>query len=646
MSKVKGKGKNKKNVKNIKSKTKKSNKKLNNKVKGSYKKNISSKENTSNEKSISNKTTDNKKNTSNKIKVNIDSNKKNIKSKNVTKKSNESNKVKENNSVNKFSKVVEEVTSEKENKLKEEEKKKVVNEQVSIFKKAAIYAFLVLLVTALIFVLVRPKFKDIEVELGTTSVEAKDFLVSKIYKKFAKLETPLSEEDLRSTGEKEVTLSWLFGRQVVKLNVVDTTAPTVEFQDLTKTYGYEVNADDFIKSVSDEAVTTAEVMESNETKEDTEYQVKIKVTDESGNYTIGDCNLKIGWIIPEVSIELGESLSLKDIVLDTDKFGKYISSSELEKVDTDKVGVYEIKAVYEDEEYTSTITVKDTTPPTLKLRKLTIYDDVTSLNYKKFISKISDASDVTTTLKTDITFGKVGKQTITIEAVDESGNKTTKETTLTIAKDTTGPVFSGLSDKSVKKNASVNYTSGVKAVDAKDGKVEFTVDSSNVKISKAGTYYVTYKAKDKSGNVTTRKRKITVLHDSSDTQKKFNEFYNSYLAGKGPEGMAKEIWKRISGTSDSGGSDPVWYGLTNGKGNCIVHAKILKMALDKAGYENMIIYRTDKAHYWNLVKVNGVWRHLDSSPYYNTSLQTDKQKLSQPELKGGDWDHDKFPAAT
>lgn len=659
MSKTKRKG-SKKNFKN--KKKKQSIKKVNNKGNVSKKRKVEEVKSTESKAKVDNKKKVETKSTKGEVKV--DSSKKvnvktkssqsnSVKTKNSQKKVNVSkvkkNKVRENKDVDKFSKVIEEVANEKEKvkakKLKEKQKKNTANEQINIFKKASICALILVLVTVIIFILVRPKFKDIEIELGTTEVSVDNFLVSKIYKKFAKLETDLSEEDLHSVGEKEVTLSFLGKEQVVKLNVVDTTAPSVEFQDIMETYGYEVKAEDFLKSVSDESTITALVMENTTVKEDTEYKVKIKVSDEYGNYTTGDCTLKLGWIIPEVSIELGESLSLKDIVLDVDKFGKYVSKEELDNVDTDKIGTYKISATYNDEVYTSTITVQDTTAPTLKLKALSIYDDQTSLDYKKFISKVSDADSYTTSLKTEITFGKVGKQTITIEAVDASGNKTTKETTLTISKDTTGPVFYGLTAKSIKKNASVNYKSGVKAVDAKDGSVEFTVDYSKVKTSTAGTYYVTYKAKDKSGNVTTRKRKITVLHDSSDTQKKFNEFYNSYLAGKSVEGMAKEIWNRIAGTSDTGGSDPVWYGLTNGKGNCIVHAKILEMALDKAGYENMIIYRTDKAHYWNLVKVNGVWRHIDSSPKYNTSLQTDKQKLAQPELKGGDWDHDKFPAA-
>lgn len=528
-------------------------------------------------------------------------------------------------------------------------KKETISQKKTINKKMIILPIVIgilILIPIITFLMIRPKFKDVEIELGTTDINVETFLVSKMYKKYATLETDLEEADLKEVGEKEITLSYHGKKQTVRLNIVDTTPPKVEFQDIIKSYGYEATPEDFIKSNEDFSPTTVEILEQEATKEDTDYRLKIRVADAAGNETTGECNLKISWIIPEIELELGDDFSLQDIVLDVKKFGKYISSSELKKVDTSKAGVYTIKAEYDGEEFTSTITIKDTTAPKLTLKKVKIYDDEKEIDYKKFISKASDASgEVTTTLKTEIEYGKVGKQEITIEAKDASGNTTTKTTTLTIQKDTVGPVFSGLTEKTVKKNANVNYTSGVKATDAKDGNCEFTIDASNVKINTAGAYYVTYTAKDKSGNKTTKKRKITVLHDASDTDRKFNEFYDSYLAGKSVEGMAKEIWTRIKGTSDWGGDDPVWYGLTTGNGNCYVHAMIMQKALKKAGYQNYIIYRTDKGHYWNLVKVNGVWRHIDATPKYNTSLLTDEQKLAQPELKGGTWDTSKWPAA-
>ena len=74
---------------------------------------------------------------------------------------------------------------------------------------------------------------------------------------------------------------------------------------------------------------------------------------------------------------------------------------------------------------------------------------------------------------------------------------------------------------------------------------------------------------------------------------------------------------------------------------------MLKIALEKAGYQNRIIYLTDQSHYWNLVYVNGVWRHIDGTPSANHTLGllTDEQKLADPGVHQKTWDRGAWPAA-
>ena len=213
-----------------------------------------------------------------------------------------------------------------------------------------------------------------------------------------------------------------------------------------------------------------------------------------------------------------------------------------------------------------------------------------------------------------------------------------KTANLTIKKDTEGPVFYGLSSMSVEKNSSPNYKSGVKAVDARDGSCTFSVNSSAVNLSKAGTYYITYTAKDKKGNSSTARRKITVNHNQEDTNNKFNQFYNSYLAGKSVSSIVSTIRNKIYYNSSWGGNDPVWYGLTNYTGNCYVHALLVQKALNKAGIQNQLIYTTDRTHYWNLVYQNGKWRHYDATPgRHLIGPATDEQKLNSPSMQGRKW---------
>lgn len=450
-------------------------------------------------------------------------------------------------------------------------------------------------------------------------------------------------------GETEVILAFNGKEEKVKLIIKDTTPPEVKFRDVKKYIDYQINADDFIEEKNDLSEMNIGILEAPEsTAEYGDYKVKIKVEDIYGNATVGECKLSILWLNPEVYIELGNELKLSDLIMNPEKDEDKIPKDELKKVDTSTIGEYEIKVQYEGQEYVSKIIVRDTTPPELELKDITIYEDEKIPDYKNFIKKVSDASgEPETNLKTEISVGKIGTQEITIEAIDKNENKTEKTATLTIKKDNEGPVMSGLGDKTVAKNSSIDYLSGVKATDARDGNCEVTVESSNVNLGVAGTYYATYSSRDKKGNTTTKKRKIVVKHNQDDTNAKFNEFYNKYLAGKDIVGMAGAIRNQIKYSSNWGGDDPVWYGLTEGRGNCYVHALIMQKALNKAGYSNQLIHRADNGHYWNLVNVGGAWRHIDAtpSPRHTLGLLTDDQKWNDAGLDGVGWDKSKWPAA-
>ena len=544
--------------------------------------------------------------------------------------------------------------SKKHKKDKESEKNQKISEKKKTNKKiivAIITIAIIILAIAMIFayLMIRPKFKNITIELGSKqSITIEDFLSSNIYKKRAKSITDLSAIDLSQVGETEVKLKYGNKEEKVKLNIVDTTPPKVKFQNIIKYLDYEINPEDFILEKTDLSEMTVELVEAPTIESFSDYKVKIKVKDKYGNETIGECTLTITWFKTEVYIELGNKITVGDIVFDEKEYEDRVSKDELKEIDTSKLGEYEITITDGETEYKAKIIIQDTTPPELELKNITIYDDEKINDYKRFIKNVSDASgEPTTLLKTEIDYTKMGEQEITIEAVDVNGNKTEKTAILTIKKDTDGPVISGAKDMTVNKYQEIDYLAGVKATDAKDGSCNVTVDSSKVNTSVAGTYYATYIAKDKKGNSTTVKRKITVNHDQDDTNAKFEEFYNNYCAGKDIVGMANAVRTNVKYNTNWGGNDPVWYGLTEGKGNCYVHANILKRVLDRAGYTNQIIHLMDNSHYWNLVYVNGVWRHIDGtpSPRHTLGLLTDEQKLADAGLDGKTWDTSMWPAA-
>ena len=342
-----------------------------------------------------------------------------------------------------------------------------------------------------------------------------------------------------------------------------------------------------------------------------------------------------------IEIELGTSnAKIKEIIKKKTKMDLVNDISEL---DLSSVGTYQTLVTKKNKNKTINIKIVDTTAPELVVQDLEIYNDEEIPEMEKFIVSVSDLS---ANVKTRMIKTKEEKKynEYTIEATDQYGNKTAKKVKLTIKEDVTGPVFSGLSDLSVKKGAKIDYKKGVSAVDEKEGAVEFTYDNSSVNLTKSGIYYVTYSAVDSKGNKTDAKRKITVDHSEEDVKVLVSQIASTL--SDDPEELRDYCRNKIKYSLNSGGDDPLWYGLTNKQGNCYVHAMCFQALLNEKGIENQLIWVTNKTHYWNLVKINGVWRHMDSTPDRNhrkISIMTDKQRLST--LSGRKWDTSLWPAA-
>ena len=169
------------------------------------------------------------------------------------------------------------------------------------------------------------------------------------------------------------------------------------------------------------------------------------------------------------------------------------------------------------------------------------------------------------------------------------------------------------------------------------------MDTSKLDVDTAGTYYVTYTAVDKSGNMATVKRKVIVEHDQEDTAALVASI--AAKLGNDPEKLRDYVRSSINYNHSWGGEDPVWYGFTKWNGNCYVHALCLQEIFNLKGIENQLIWVTNKSHYWLIVKIDGVWKHIDPTPsnlHGRYSLMNDQQRLST--LSGRKWDTTQWPA--
>ena len=490
-----------------------------------------------------------------------------------------------------------------------------------------------------------PKFQNVTLELGTESVGIASFMTEHAKPHKVGFVSDTSVIDLGKVGTTELTLSHGRKQETVNLTVEDTTAPEVEFlAERVEFINYVPEAGDFVLSVSDHAETTVRFARKPEITGDyEEIELQVVVEDASGNKTTETCVLKYVWMTDRYTLELGEQLRKEDILLNAEQDGHLVDQEQLDLINGSGVGEYILESTSGGRTLQCIVTVQDTTAPTLELREVAVYKGGKA-DVDDFLVSVWDASgDVEVKIVSTMDFSTISDQVITIEAEDIHGNITTMDTVLHVTYDVDPPSISGLRSMTVDKHSQPDFMKGVSAWDAKDGTCQVTVNTDGVNLSKAGTYYAVYSARDKSGNLKTAKRKIVVNHDYEDTLALVKSIAAKLPSD--PEAIRDYVRNSISYSTDWGGEDPTWFGFQNHHGNCYVHAMTLQALLTEKGYTTKLIWVTNKTHYWLQIQLNGQWKHIDATPgnvHTRYSLMNDQQRLET--LKGRVWDTTKWPA--
>ena len=236
--------------------------------------------------------------------------------------------------------------------------------------------------------------------------------------------------------------------------------------------------------------------------------------------------------------------------------------------------------------------------------------------------------------------------------------------------DITPPVFEGLSDKTVYLGEGVSYRAKVRAVDDRDGEIDFSVDSSTVRTDRVGSYTVTYTASDTAGNKTEVAITVTVLERKVGSEELY-ALIDPVINQKGwreknVETVSAELYNYVkatlSYTSDSDKSNATaeaWRGLREGNGDCFTYYAVAKAFFDRLGIGVLTVTRTPNAlpstHYWLLVNTGSTeapaYYHWDSCPHYKeyplySCLLTDAELLAYNEQVPHyyDFEADKYPA--
>lgn len=559
---------------------------------------------------------------------------------------------------------------------KTNKKTKSHNKTAKIVVIAAVVVLILAILAIILFNIFSKKVKDhVQLELGTQEIKIQDFLTDEKYAENAEFVTDISQIDLSKVATYEITIKLNDKEYTSILDIKDTTAPQVKFQDVDGYTDYQINPEDFIAEKTD--ASNMEVSLGNEVTINGfgEYHPLIIVKDEYGNETNQECLLNISYIKSKFSLEYGNKLTKEDLLFNVDEYQDTVNQQDIDTISSYDVGEYDLKSVYDGQEKITKITIQDTIAPELVLKDVTLYTEQTITDANQFVEKAEDLAGVTVNILTEIDYSIVGDQEITIEAVDGHGNKTSQTAKLTIKEDTEGPVFSGISDLKVTKGGTADYKKGVTAKDGKDGDVEFTVDSSSVKLDTAGTYYATYTATDKAGNTTTSKRKIVVFEKSTASSSSSSSSSSGDVYAKADEFIAKAT-SGVSGTankilaiknylrsnikyshrynaSNTGSVNAAaMKAFTAYEGDCYIHAAAAQVMFTRLGVQSIIVNALDYTHYWNMVYINGGWKHVDPTPgwaYADVGFMNDAKRLETLRRINGyeyrDWDRSKFPVA-
>ena len=490
-------------------------------------------------------------------------------------------------------------------------------------------------------------FHDITVELGLESLSIREFMNPEAVGSQVDFVTDYRKVDLGKTGQTEIILSHGTREETVLLTVQDTIAPTAIIEThRTVDIDQIPQAGELVSNVSDaSAVRIYYAQEPVVSVDYSDVTVTVVIEDESGNKLEQDCVFSYRWLRDNIVLELGETLTPEMVLLNPQRDNALLDPAELIRVNNGHVGEYTITSVLGEREDICKVTVRDTRGPVLELKEVCVHPG-SNVKLEDYIVSVSDASgNVELRLVGEAPDNSVsGRHTVIIEAEDKYGNVTRKETMLLIGEDIVPPVISGVQNSlTIEKYTEPDFMEGVSAFDGRDGVVEVTVDTGKLDNTAAGTYFITYTARDASGNTASVKRQVEVLHDEEDTAALVREIADSLPDD--PRAIREFLRKYIGYSTSWGGEDPVWFGLNKNGGNCYVHALCLQTLLEYKGYETQLIWSTDKTHYWVLVKVREGWRHLDSTPspqHDMIVLVTDEVRKKY--LDGRVWDFENWPA--
>ena len=338
----------------------------------------------------------------------------------------------------------------------------------------------------------QPKFQDVTIELGTTSLGIDQFTTQYAAIGKCRFVSDVSTLDIGKPGVHHLTLSHGNQEQTVTLTVEDTTAPEVVFiTEKIAQPGYVPTAEDFVESCSDLSGTSISFAAPVKVEDMSDRSFTVMVADDYGNVTERRCSLSYQWLKESFQLEYGSTITIEDLLINPEVDNTLIDQVVIDALNGVGIGTYTIKSTSGNATRSCIVTIADTQGPVMELQTVSVYTGETAVK-EDFIVNVNDPSGVKEVrMLTELDFETQGIQTVVFEAEDKLGNISTAQTEFIVSTDTVPPVIQGLSTLKVNKGDTPDYLVGVSAKDAIDGTCKVRYDASAVDTNKSGTYYVT-----------------------------------------------------------------------------------------------------------------------------------------------------------
>ena len=334
-----------------------------------------------------------------------------------------------------------------------------------------------------------------------------------------------------------------------------------------------------------------------------------------------EVTIEAGTVKPDISMYFNGELTFPDLMKCNLSFDEV--NINLPQTVNFNINIYGLN-------YPCKLYIVDTVPPTGEGVAQETFAGLELPDALSCITNIHDVTDVTAYWKNvpDMSYG--GNLFATAALVDACGNETLITVPFSVTRDSTPPEIKGALDFEAYIGDSITYRSTLIVTDDYDPDPVITIDNSAVNADEEGVYEVIYTATDFSGNSTS----VTVDLTIKEKPEGYIEPEVVYEAAREildeitEPGMTEEeialqiVWwcryniRFILKTNSDSWTEAAYNAFLYRTGNCYSTVYAVKVLLDVAGIENMIIERwpyETATHFWNYVKLNGQWYHCDAT---------------------------------